>query len=101
MKFLLGFSLAIQMSVAGVGGCDFFDFFQVLGPESSGEHRPTTILGVLRLRARNPLLSDRSERHFAQDDGPVGVLENLLVGCVKTTKIKKVTTSEDDDFVGF
>jgi hypothetical protein len=77
---------------APVGGCDFFDFFQVLRPESSGEHRPTTILGVLRLRARNPLLSDRSARRFAQDDGLVGVLKNLLVGCVKTTKIKKSQT---------
>jgi hypothetical protein len=83
-----------------LGGCDFFDFFQVLGPESSGEHRPTTILGVLRLRARNPLLSDRSARRFAQDDGPVGVLKNLLVGCVKTTKIKKVTTSRDSAWLG-
>ena len=32
----------------------------------------------------------------AQDDGLVGVLKNLLVGCVKTTKIKKVTTSPND-----
>jgi hypothetical protein len=31
MKFLLGFSLAIQMSVSGVGGCDFFDFFHNFG----------------------------------------------------------------------
>ena len=74
---------------ASLGGCDFFDFFQVLRPESSEEHRPTAILGVLRLRARNPLLSGRSATRFAQDDGLVGVLKNLLVGCAKTTKIKK------------
>jgi hypothetical protein len=66
---------------ASLGGCDFFDFFQVLRPESSEEHRPTTILGVLRLRARNPLLSGRSARRFAQDDGLAWSLKNLLVGC--------------------
>jgi hypothetical protein len=57
------------------------DFFQVLRRESSEEHRPTTILGVLRLRARNPLLSGRSARRFAQDDGLAWSLKNLLVGC--------------------
>ena len=41
---------------------------------------------ALRLRARNPLLSDRSARRFAQDDGLVGVLKNLLVGRIKTTE---------------
>jgi ABC-type lipoprotein release transport system permease subunit len=30
----------------------------------------------------------------------VGVLRNILVGCTKTREIKKVTTSQDDDFVG-
>jgi hypothetical protein len=78
----------------------FFDFFQVLGPESFGEHRLTSIVGVLRLRAINPLLSDRSARRFAQDDGLVGILKNLLVGCTKTTKIKKVKSSQDDGLVG-
>ena len=82
-------SRSLHYANAPVGVCDFFDFFQVLWPESCEEHRPTTILGVLRLRARNPLLSDRSARRFAQDDGPVGVLRNLLVGCVKTKKSKK------------
>src|ERR1700733_1495195 len=50
-------------------GCDFF---QVWWPEGPEEHRPTSILGVLRLRARDPLLSDRSARRFAQDDDSVG-----------------------------
>src|SRR5216683_6142194 len=49
----------------------------------------TSILGVLRLRAVNPLLGDRSARRFAQDDGLVGVLKNILVGCTKTREIKK------------
>ena len=62
-------------------------------PESYEEQRQTSIVGVLRLRAINPLLSDRSARRFAQDDAFVGGLKNPLVGCVKTTKIKKVTTS--------
>ena len=31
----------------------------------------------------------------------MGVLKNILVGCApKTRKIKKVTTSQDDDLVG-
>ena len=67
-------------------------------PESYEEQRQTSIVGVLRLRAMNPLLSDRSAWRFAQDDGFVGGLKNSLVGCVKTTKIKKVTTSRDDKF---
>jgi hypothetical protein len=39
-------------------------------------------------------------RRFAQDDGLVGVLKNILAGVPKTREIKKVTTSQDDDFVG-
>ena len=35
-------------------------------PESYEEHRLTSIVGVLRLRAINPLLSSRSARRFAQ-----------------------------------
>src|SRR6266702_7415500 len=69
-------------------------------PESCEEHRPTSILGVLRLRALNPLSGDSSARRFAQDDGLVGVLKNMLVGCTKTREIKKVTTSQDDVSVG-
>src|ERR1700691_2056016 len=41
-------------------------------------------------------LLTRLRESAAQDDGFVGVLKNLLVGCVKTIKIKKVTTSRDD-----
>jgi hypothetical protein len=39
-------------------------------------------------------------RRFAQDDGLVGVLKNILAGVPKTREIKKVTTSQDDGFVG-
>jgi hypothetical protein len=63
-------------------------------PKSSEEHRQTNILGVLRL------LSDRSARRFAQDDGFVGVLKNLLVGCAKSAKIKSHRLSRDDKFKG-
>src|ERR1700691_3563011 len=66
--------------------------------ESCEEHRLTSIVGVLRLRAINSLLSDRSARRFAQDDGLVGVLKTVWLGVTKTRKIKKVTTSQDDDF---
>src|SRR3981081_3214711 len=51
---------------------------------------------ALRLRAVNPLLGGRSARRFAQDDGLVGVLKNILVGVPKTREVKKVTTSQDD-----
>jgi hypothetical protein len=40
-----------------------------LRPESSQEHLPTNIAGVLRLRALNPSVWDRSAKRFAQDDG--------------------------------
>jgi hypothetical protein len=33
----------------------------------------------------------------AQDDGLVVSLENIVVGCVKNTKNKKVTGSQDDN----
>ncbi len=77
----------------------FLISFRFWWPESSEERRPTNILGVLRLRAQKPLLSDRSARRFAQDDGFVGVLETLPVGCAKNSKIKKVTTSRDDNSI--
>ena len=44
-------------------------------PESPTENR-LSILGVLRLRAVGPLLSDRPARRFAQDDNSVGELTN-------------------------
>jgi hypothetical protein len=34
-----------------------------------------------------------------QDDGLVGVLKNILVGCTKNREIKKVTGSRDDNSV--
>jgi hypothetical protein len=36
--------------------------------ESSQEQLPTSIAGVLRLRAMKPSVSDRSAKRFAQDD---------------------------------
>jgi hypothetical protein len=39
-------------------------------------------------------------RRFAQDDGLVGELAIQLVGYAGARKIKKVTTSQDDGFVG-
>jgi hypothetical protein len=50
----------------------FLISFRFWWPEGCDEHLPIIILGVLRLRARNPLLRDRSARRFAQDDGSVG-----------------------------
>jgi hypothetical protein len=49
--------------------CDFFIFRCSLRPESSQEHLPTSIAGVLRLRAIKPAVCDRSAKRFAQDDG--------------------------------
>jgi hypothetical protein len=45
------------------------------------------------------LLSDRSARRFAQDDGFVVEVENIWLGCAKHGKIEKVTGSQDDDSV--
>jgi hypothetical protein len=39
--------------------------------------------------APNPPLRDRSARRFAQDDGLMGGLKNILIGCQKTQKSKK------------
>ena len=43
----------------------FFDLWS----ESFEQHLPASIAEVLRLRAVNPSLRDRSARRFAQDDG--------------------------------
>jgi hypothetical protein len=51
---------------------DFFIFRCNLRPESFQEHLPTSIAGVLRLRAIKPSVCDRSAKRFAQDDGFVG-----------------------------
>src|ERR1700722_15373160 len=49
-----------------------FTFRFSLRPESSQEHLPISIAGVLRLRAIKPSVCDRSAKRFAQDDGFVG-----------------------------
>jgi hypothetical protein len=58
-----------------------------------------SILAVFRLRAIDPLVCNRPARRFAQDDGFVVEVGSIWVGCAKQGKIKKVTTSQDDDFV--
>jgi hypothetical protein len=63
-----------------------------LRPESSQEHLPTRIAGVLRLRAIKFSVCDKSARRFAQDDGFVGGLKGLeiqLVGHAENTKRSK------------
>jgi hypothetical protein len=62
---------------ASLGACDFFNFPCSLWLESCEEHLPTSIAGVLRLRAIDPPLCDRSARRFAQDDGFVEGLKNM------------------------
>jgi hypothetical protein len=49
-----------------------------LWPESSEQHLPKNIAEVLRLRAVEPSLCDRSARRFAQDDGLVRVLKKYV-----------------------
>ena len=84
---------------ASLGVCDFFIFRCSLRPESSQEHLPTSIAGVLRLRAIRPAVCDRSAKRFAQDDGFVGGLKYSWLDMQKTRKIEKVTGSQDDVFV--
>jgi hypothetical protein len=54
---------------------DFFIFHCSLRPESSQELLPTSIAGVLRLRAIKPSVCDSSAKRFAQDDGFVAGLK--------------------------
>jgi hypothetical protein len=61
----------LQINPETLGVCDFI-FRCSLRPESSQEHLPTSIAGVLRLRAIKPSVCDRSAKRFAQDDGFVG-----------------------------
>ena len=68
--------------------CDFFDLACSLWLESSEEHLPTSIAGVLRLRAISRPLCDRSARRFAQDDGFV-VGEKHPVSYAENTKRSK------------
>ena len=61
-------------------------------PESPLEHLPTSIAGVLRLRAVKPSVYDRSAKRFAQDDGFVGGLRGLkysMIGYAETRKDRK------------
>ena len=74
---------------ASLGGCDFLR----LRPESSEQHPPMVIAEVLRLRAINPSLCDRSARRFAptarrgrQDDGFVWGGRLLAVIALPTRK---------------
>src|SRR5580704_9288106 len=71
-----------------LGACDFFDLACSLWLESWEEHLPTSIAGVLRLRAISRPLCDRSARRFAQDDGFVGG-EKHPVGYAENTKRSK------------
>src|SRR5580704_5112335 len=73
---------------APLGACDFFDLACSLWLESSEEYLPTSIAGVLRLRAISRPLCDRSARRFAQDDGFVGVKSTRLA-TQKTRKDRK------------
>jgi hypothetical protein len=64
-------------------------FHCTLRPESSEEHLPTIIAGVLRLRAVKPFVCDRSAKRFAQDDGFVGGLKYSWLDVQKTRKDRK------------
>ena len=50
---------------------------------------PRSIAGVLRLRAINTLICDRSARRFAQDDAFLEGVEKHLVGSKNTGRSKK------------
>ena len=74
---------------ASLGACDFFDLACSLWLESSEEHLPTSIAGVLRLRAISRPLCDRSARRFAQDDGFVGGEKHPVSYAENTKRSKK------------
>ena len=73
---------------ASVGDCDFLISLLCLWAESLEEHLPTSIAGVLRLRALNPSLCDGSARRFAQDDDFV-VWSRTSLGVRKERKDRK------------
>jgi hypothetical protein len=58
-------------------------------PESSQEHLPTSIAGVLRLRAIKPSVCDRSAKRFAQDDDVVRGLKYSWLDMQETRKDRK------------
>jgi hypothetical protein len=60
-----------------------------LWPESFEEHLPTSIAGVLRLRAMSPLFCDRAAKRFAQDDGFVGGLKYSWLDAENMKRLKK------------
>jgi hypothetical protein len=74
---------------APVGACDFFNLACSLWLESWEEHLPTSIAGVLRLRAISRPLCDRSARRFAQDDGFVGGEKDPVSYAENTKRSKK------------
>ena len=61
----------------------------VCGRKAPKSLLPTSIAGVLRLRAIKPSVRDISAKRFAQDDGFVGGLEIQLVGYAENTKRSK------------
>jgi hypothetical protein len=80
-----------RLSIELVRGCKAG---VVCGRKAPKSILPTSIAGVLRLRALKPSVRDRSAKRFAQDDGFVGGLERRLVGYAeKHEKIEKVTAS--------
>jgi hypothetical protein len=74
---------------ATVGVCDFLSSGVSLRLESSQEQLQTSIAGVLRLRAINSSVCDRSAKRFAQDDGFVGGLKYSWLDMRKHEKIEK------------
>src|SRR5580700_8211581 len=74
---------------APLGACDFFDLACSLWLESWEEHLPTSIAGVLRLRAISRPLCDRCARRFAQDDGFVGGEKHPVSYAENTERSKK------------
>ena len=61
----------------------------VYGRKAPKSILPTSIAGVLRLRAIKPSVCDRSARRFAQDDDFVGGLEIQVVGYAENAKRSK------------
>ncbi len=59
-----------------------------LWPESSEEHLPKNIAGVLRLRAVAPSLCDRFATRSAQDDGWVRALKKYVSGRLALTGLR-------------
>jgi hypothetical protein len=80
---------ATDLRSASLRACDFFDLACSLWLESWEEHLPTSIAGVLRLRAISRPLCDRCARRFAQDDGFVGGEKHPVSYAENTKRSKK------------